>query len=239
MKSTLLRFVDWVDPHRQSFLFFKWKMGGIALIFILSVWLTCLWKDRLAKVLFDNIFVYLPNYLTHEMLGHNLVGNAFYRILYSSYRGLGEWIATLAGNGVETLCPLVLIFCALRLKGGRLFMPPLLYWLSTTFYGAGVYAQDAKTCSLPLTSSDMVTNYAPGETCGDWNHILGPIGLLDYDQWFAYAFLFIASVLLTLAVYSIWYYWTHMDQYTYTATSLDPLHLNDDDWQPPNIYTPR
>lgn len=240
MKQLLTYIADCLDPHRQSFVFFRWNILGVCLVIMLGVILTWAWRSSLAHALLDNIFVYLPNYLTHEMLGHNFVGGIFYRIFYHSHRELGMWLATLAGNGIETLLPFTLIFVTLRLQGGRWILPPLLYWLSTTFYGAGVYAQDARACSMPLTSSDMVTNYAPGEICGDWNHILEPLGLLNYDQWVAYTFLFIGSVLFFLAVYSAWYYWTHTDQYEYIAPPVDTLHLNgDDDWQPPNIYTPQ
>ena len=225
-----------IDVHKQSFFFFKWHWLVILCILAASVYLTIHWKDGLAKALLDNIFVYLPNYLTHEMLGHNLVGNIFFQALYSSHRAWGEWIATLAGNGVETLVPLLLVLGALRIRGGRWFLPPLLYWLATTLYGAGVYAQDARACSLPLTSSDMVTTYKPGEICGDWNHILEPIGLLAYDQWFAYTFLFLGSLCLVLAIYSAWYYWNHMDQYL--AKPIVQKPPQEDNWQPPNIYTP-
>lgn len=228
-----------LDPHQQSFLFFRWSKTKLVLVVVVSLFLTLIWRSALMHALLDNVFVYLPNYLTHEMMGHNFVGGIFFQALYHSYRELGEWLATLAGNGVETLFTLLLLLGALRLQGGRWLVAPLLYWLSTTFYGAGVYAQDARACSLPLTMSDMITNYAPGEICGDWNHILGPIGLLNFDQWVAYTFLFIGSLLFVLSIYSVWYYWTHADQYTYVAPVGDPLHLDEDDWQPPNIYTPQ
>ena len=202
----------------------------------LAAWLTWYWKSDFADTLLNNIFVYAPNYLTHEMLGHNLIGNIFYRAFYTSAPGLGAWIATLAGNGIETLIPLALVLFFLRLDGGRWILPPLLYWLASTFYGAGVYAQDARACSLPLTSSDMMTNYKPGQICGDWHHILGPLDLLNYDQWIAYSFLFIGSFLCILAVYSAWYYWAHAEQYTHHhVATARPVA---DDWTPPNIYTP-
>jgi len=239
MKRIISCIADYLDPHRQSFIFFQWGVLGACLVLLGSVVLTYAWRSGIVHTLLDNVFVYLPNYLTHEMLGHNLVGGIFYRIFYSSNQALGRWISAFAGNGVETLLPFCLTFAALRLQGGRWVMPPLLYWLSTTFYGAGVYAQDARACTMALTSSDMVTNYAPGEICGDWNHILGPIGLLNYDQWIAYTFLFIGSMLFMLAIYSAWYYWTHAEQYTYTAPLVNTLHLEEDDWQPPNIYTPQ
>ena len=239
MRKIKDKIAELIDPHHQSFLFFHWNTTGIVVVIAVSIYLTLIWKGVLMHALLNNMFVYLPNYVTHEMLGHNLVGGIFYRALYSSYPEVGRWILTLAGNGVETLLPLCLVFAALRLQGGRWLMPPLMYWLSTTFYGAGEYAQDARACTLPLTSSDMITTHKAGEVCGDWNHILGPIGLLDYDQWVAYTFLFIGSLLFVITLYSLWYYWTHSDQYTYIPPARDPLHLDDDNWEPPNIYTPQ
>ncbi len=97
------------DPHRQSFVFFKWNTWRVLLVIGLSVWLTCSWRSGFVKMLLDNAFVYLPNYLTHEMLGHNLVGNIFYRAFYNSYPAVGNWIGALAGNGVETLVPFLLV----------------------------------------------------------------------------------------------------------------------------------
>ncbi len=239
MRKLITKLMDFLDPYRQSFLFFKWNAPAVLLIVIGTVCFTIGWRSGIVKLFLDNVFVYLPNYLTHEMAGHNLVGNIFFRMFYSSVPGLGNWIATLAGNGVETLIPLVTIFFCLRMEGGRWTLPPLLYWLSTTFYGAGVYAQDARACSMPLTSSDMVTNYKPGEICGDWHHILEPLGLLNYDQVFAYTFLTLASLLFMLAIYSAWYYWTHPDFYVAHDT-LHPQPLEPTpDWQPPNVYTPQ
>ena len=232
MKNILSR----LDPYKQSCFFFKTSPITWLIMLIAAVWLTLKWKSDFADTLLNNIFVYAPNYLTHEMLGHNLVGNIFYRALYFSAPQVGEWIATLAGNGVETLIPLCILCFLLRIDGGRWLISPVLYWLSSTFYGAGVYAQDARACSMPLTSSDMMTNYKPGEICGDWNHILQPIGLLNYDQWIAYTFIFIGSFLCILSLYSLWYYWTHTDQYTHRTPSVHPVS---DDWTPPNIYTPR
>lgn len=225
-----------LDPYRQSFFFFKWTSTALLGVLVGSVLLTVNWRSGFVKLLLDNVFVYLPNYLTHEMAGHNLVGNIFYRLFYSSHRALGEWIAALAGNGVETLIPLLIGWFCLRLKGGRWLLPPVLYWLATTFYGAGVYAQDARACSMPLTSSDMMTNYKPGEICGDWHHILEPLGLLNYDQWVAYFFLFVGSMLFMLAVYSAWYYWTRPEYYT---SPISPTPSAPADWTPPNIHTPR
>ncbi len=232
------RFILWIDVHKQSFLFFKWNFFALLGVLAASLYITMHWRSEWVNTLLNNIFVYFPNYLTHEMLGHNLVGNVFFRLCYAlHFPALGEWIATLAGNGVETLIPFGLLLLLLQIQGGRWGIPPVLYWLASTFYGAGEYVADARACSMPLTSSDMMTNYKPGEICGDWHHILKPLNLLDYDQWLAYSFMFLAALFFILAIYSAWYYWTHTDQYILQKPQLQkPV---EDDWHPPNIYTPQ
>ena len=57
-----------IDVHKQSFFFFKWHWLVILCILAASVYLTIHWKDVLEKALLDNIFVYLTNYITHEMM---------------------------------------------------------------------------------------------------------------------------------------------------------------------------
>ena len=119
------------------------------------------------------------------------------------------------GNGVETLLPLGLLLGSLRLSGGRYLLPGLWYWLGSTLYGAGVYASDARAMKLPLTSSDMISNFAPGTVKGDWYYILEPLGLLNYDIIIGRTLIFLGFICLVLAVYSLYYYWTHVDQYLY------------------------
>ncbi len=240
MKNLLTR----LDPHKQSCFYFKTSPVTWLILIAVAAWLAWQWrmdvadslihnKENFSGLLLRNIFIYTPNYLLHEQFGHVFLGGILFRIFH--YNAIGSWFMSLMGNGGETLVPLCLLFVVLRLEGGRWLLPPILYWLASTFYDAGGYVQDARACSLPLTSADMVTNYKPGETCGDWYYILKPIGLLNYDQWFAYAFLFIGVFLFLLALYSAWYYWTHTEQYTYHA----PPTPVQDDWTPPNIYTPR
>ena len=114
---------------------------------------------------------------------------------------------------METLVPLALCVWALHLRGGRYLLPPLLYWLASTLYAAGIYAADARASALPLTSSDMMTNYAPGEIKGDWHYILQPLGLLDYDVFIGNILMFLGVFFLVIAIWSVWYYWIHMKQY--------------------------
>lgn len=207
--------LDWLDPYRQGPWYFKWGFVSFVVVVGACWWGISHWDSNFIKSALDNIFVYGPNYLTHEMLGHNLVGNIGWRVCYSSCHAFGEWWAAAMGNGVETLLPLGLILFCLRLSGGRWLLPGLWYWLASTLYGAGIYASDARASALPLTSSDMMTSYAPGTVKGDWHYILQPLGLLDYDIIIGRALIFLGIICFVIAVYSLYYYWTHNDQFLY------------------------
>lgn len=211
MKNWLNR----VDPYHQSPLYFEWGVWSILLVVGACFWGITHWNSALIKAALDNIFVYFPNYLIHEMVGHNLVGNLGWRICYHSCPAFGAWWAAAMGNGMETLVPLGLLLACLRISGGRFLLPGLWYWLASTFYGAGIYAADARACALKLTSSDMMTNYAPGEVKGDWHYILQPLGLLDYDIIIGRTLIALGIICLVLAVYSLYYYWTHNEQFLY------------------------
>ncbi len=195
------RFLEWIDPYQQSFLYFKWGFWSL-LFFIIAVWWLCANAyGNFADTVLNNMFIYLPNYLTHEFS-------------HRAWCPWGwEWWCYASGNGMETLIPLILCFAALRLRGGRYLLPFLLYWLSTTLYGAGIYAADARAMKLPLTSSDMMSNYAPGVMKGDWWYILKPLGLLEQDVLIGHCLVYAGMFCLVLAVYSLWYYWSHTDQY--------------------------
>lgn len=170
-------------------------MGG------LFIWGCAHIESPLFKILLDNVFVYLPNYLTHEF------SHRFWAVLG------WEWWTYASGNGMETLIPLALGLLSLRLKGGRLLQPILLYWLATTLYGAGIYCADARAMKLPLTSSDMMTSYAAGAVKGDWVYILEPLGLLNYDVVIGHILMYMGVFFLLMAAYSVWYYWTRYEEY--------------------------
>ena len=207
------KFFTWLDPYQQGPWFFKWGFWSILIVGGICWWGCTNWEGTFVKSALDNMFVYLPNYLTHEMLGHNLIGQLGWRLCYRSCPAVGDWWMAVMGNGAETLLPLGLIVFSLRLSGGRWLLPGLWYWLGSTLYGAGIYAADARACALPLTSSDMISNFAPGEVKGDWYYILKPLGLLNYDIVLGRTFIFLGVICLVLAVYSLWYYWMNTEQY--------------------------
>ena len=193
--------IRWLDPYKQSFFYFRWTFWSF-LIFVGLVWWACTQiHSNWLEIVLDNRFVYLPNYLTHE----------FSHRIWCGFRW--EWWCYASGNAMETLIPLVLCVVALGHRGGRYLLPFLLYWLSTTLYGAGIYAADARAMKMALTSSDMLSNYAPGTMKGDWWYILQPLGLLEQDVLIGNLLLYAAAFTLVLAVWSLWYYWTHTEQY--------------------------
>ncbi len=202
-KKTLLFF----DPYKQSFLFFKFGWKG-ALFMAAAVTGLCAWYfypqpaqgGYLPSNFLCNFLTYLPNYLTHE----------FSHRFWCTFRN--EWICYASGCGAEVGVPLIVYFLFLRLKGGRFFEPFVLYWLSSALYSAGLYASDASSSQLSLTSSDMVSNFAKG-TRGDWYYILNPLGLLDYDVLVGNILIAFSCLCLALAFYSAYYYIFRDEQY--------------------------
>lgn len=209
------KFFNWLDPYHQSPLYFQWGFWSLLFVIGLGIWGFIHWDSPLMKSILDNIFVYLPNYLTHEMLGHNLIGQIGWRICSSACPAVGDlWMAAM-GNGAETLLPVGLILLSLRLNGGRWLLPLLWYWLGTTLYAAGIYAADASACALKLTSSDMVTNISGGicTDAHDWHRILKGLHLLNYDTLIGDLFICLGVFSVVIALYSLYYYWTHSEQY--------------------------
>lgn len=216
--------LNWLDPYQQSFLYFKWDFVNVTLCLVAVVWLcfhiepgfsaTYAGVDDITSVLFlfDNVFVYLPNFLMHEMLGHNVAGKIGFLLCHTVCPNVGLWWLYVSGNGIETLVPLLLYLVVLRYRGGRYLLGPLLYWLGTTLYSAGVYAADARAMKSHLASADMISDAGPG-TPGDWVSILKPLGLLDYDVIIGHILAYMGVVCVVLAAYSIYYYLTHMSDY--------------------------
>lgn len=193
--------IDWLDPYHQSFLFFRWNYLTLPLFILAVGWTWYHVQHPAVEFLLDNPFIYFPNYFVHE----------FSHRIWCSFKW--EWWCYASGNIVETLVPLAICLGLLGHHGGRYALPPMLYWLSTTLYGAGIYAADARASALTLTSSDMLNTYAPGVMKGDWYYILQPLGYLDKDVVIGQVLIFCAVFVLVLAVWSAWYYWAHPYQY--------------------------
>lgn len=197
------RAYNFFDPYHQSIFCYKYRWY-IILILIGIICLLCkiYIPPELTETpkglaypsnLFCNPISYFFNYIIHENLGHNLFGR------------LGPiWWSAFTGNFIETLTPCIIYLLSLQLRGGLLFSPVLLYWISTTFYEAGIYASDAATSKLYLTSSDMISDFAAGGSVkGDWYYILGPFNALDYAPIIGTVFEIIACIIFALALYSL------------------------------------
>ncbi|MBO4707368.1 MAG: hypothetical protein J5594_02265 [Elusimicrobiaceae bacterium] len=193
---------NFFDPYHQSIFCYKYKWYTILLL-IGVIYLVC--KIYIPPELpespkgltfpsnlFCNCITYFFNYLVHENLGHN-----------TFCKFTNDWFCSFSGNFIETLVPCVIYMFSLQLRGGMFFSPVLLYWLSSTFYEAGIYASDAAVNKLALTSADMVSDFAAGGSVkGDWYYILGPFDAIEYGETIGMIFEIIACIIFVLAIYS-------------------------------------
>lgn len=189
------------DPHRQSFFHFKWGFWSALFCFLLLCGLLIHAQSNFVKAMLSNMFLYLPNYLIEE----------FSQRFWCSFTG--PWWCYVSGSFTEILIPLVLCLWMLRLRGGRYLLPVFTYWLATAMYDVGLYVADARAGQLKYTSKDMLTVYEAGTVKGDWYHALNSVGLLEYDLIIGKILIYCAVICLFVALYSLWYYWTHHSQY--------------------------
>lgn len=193
---------NFFDPYHQSI--FSYKYGWFSVIIIIGL------TYMLCKIyippeltegekgfyfpsnLFCNPITYFFNYIVHENLGHNM---------FCTF-GQG-WFCYFAGNFIETLVPCIIYLFSLQLRGGLFFSPVLLFWISTTFYEAGIYASDAAASKLALTMSDMVSDAAAGTVKGDWFHTLTHFHLLDHAETVGMILEIVACFLFAMAIYSV------------------------------------
>lgn len=222
----------WIDPYKQTSFYFHYTKAS-AIVFIFALIFAEYHYLTMPKItaegyttasIFLNWFTYLPNYLIHEFS---------HRFAWSITRN--EFLTVLAGNCGETFIPLICFYYLLKLKGGRILLPFVRFWLATTLFDAGTYMADARACKMALTSSDMVSNHGPG-TKGDWYHIFNSLGLLEYDQVFSIIFCGIAVIMLVLAFYSLWHFFAYLGEWNKEENNS----LDNDEFKPeiemPNIW---
>ncbi len=216
---------DWIDPYKQTAFYFHYTKASVIVLFFALIFAEYHYltmpkitaEGYTTASIFLNWFTYLPNYLIHEFSHRftwTITGNTF--------------ITVLAGNAGETLVPLICYYYLLKLKGGRFLLPLVRFWLATTLFDAGTYMSDARSCKMALTSSDMMTNHAPGEAKGDWYHIFNSLGLLEYDQVFSTIFCAAAVIMLALALYSLWHFFAYLGEWN----KEDSSPLNDEKINP-------
>ncbi|MCR5504181.1 MAG: hypothetical protein K6E94_01185 [Elusimicrobiaceae bacterium] len=200
-KETLTKLYDFIDPHHQSIFCYQYKWFSsvfiIALITVLCWYLvppTYIYGEKgayIASNVLYNPMTYLPNFLIHENVGHNFFCPFTPR-----------WFCVFSGSFMEVTVPFLIYLFSLRLRGGILFSPILLYWLSSALYSVGIYASDALINQHALASSDMVSDFAAGKVKGDWYHILKPFGALEHAQVIGFVIELAACVVFALAIYS-------------------------------------
>ena len=202
---------NFFDPYHQSI--FCYKYGWFSILLIIGlIYLLCkiYIPPQLTETpkglaypsnIFCNPITYFFNYIIHENLGHNM------------FCSFGQnWFCYFAGNFTETLVPCIIYMFSLQLRGGLFFSPVLLFWISTTFYEAGIYASDAAAGKLFLTMSDMVTDASAGTVQGDWYYTLTHFHILEKAPTVGLILEITACLLFALAIYSAVEYFRRLTQ---------------------------
>lgn len=201
---------DWLDPYSQSIFRIRYSTAS-TIVLVFAIIMLCGHYLSAPKItpqgytetsIFLNPITYLPNYLIHEF-SHRFT----WTITHCNF------LTILAGNVGETFIPLLCIYYLLKLRGGRFLLPLARFWLASTLFDAAVYMGDARSCKMALTSSDMVTNHAPGTAKGDWYYVFSDLGLLEYDHVFSTVFCVLACVMLAYSFYSVWHFFAHLDDW--------------------------
>lgn len=202
---------NFFDPYHQSIFCYKYKWYTILLL-IGAIYLLCRiyippemasYEKGMyaASSILNNPITYFLNYIVHENLGHNM------------FCTFGQnWFCYFSGNFIETLVPIIIYLFSLQLRGGLFFSPTLLFWISTTFYEAGIYASDAEASKLALTMSDMVSDAAAGTVKGDWYYTLTHFHILEKAETVGLILEIIACIIFALAIYSAIEYFRRLTQ---------------------------
>ena len=207
--SFLKRVYNFFDPYHQSIFCYHYRWFSFFIIIGLTYLLCKIYIPPqmlsyekgmyAAPSILNNTITYFFNYLVHENLGHNM------------FCTFGQnWFCYFSGNFIETLVPIIIYLFSLQLRGGLFFSPFLLFWISTTFYEAGIYASDAAASKLALTMSDMVTDAAAGTVKGDWYYTLTHFHILKYAEIVGFVLEVIACFIFVMALYSVVEYIKHL-----------------------------
>ncbi|MCK9603901.1 MAG: hypothetical protein M0R66_06065 [Candidatus Omnitrophica bacterium] len=113
----------------------------------------------------------------------------------------GNFLGVLGGTLLQCFVPVLSVanfyrqrdFFAIALSFG---------WLSTNFFDVARYIADARAMELPLVSP-----FGMG-VIHDWNHLLGRMGLLEYDHMFSFSIKVLAVIsMLACLVAGGWLIW--------------------------------
>lgn len=224
---------EWIDPYKQTAFHFHYTKASIIILVFTIVFAEYHYltmpkitpEGYTTPSIFLNLLTYLPNYLIHEFS---------HRFAWTITQN--EFLTVLAGNAGETFVPLICCYYLLKLKGGRFLLPVARFWLATTLFDAGTYMSDARACKMALTSSDMMTNHAPGAAKGDWYHIFNSLGLLEYDQVFSTVFCALAVVILIIAFYSLWHFFAYLGEWQKEDSSCAVKEKNEPEIIMPEVW---
>ncbi len=192
---------NFFDPYHQSIFSYQYRWFSFLIIIGLTYLLYKIYIPPemasyekgmyAASSILNNPITYFLNYIVHENLGHNM------------FCTFGQnWFCYFSGNFIETLVPCIIYLFSLQLRGGLFFSPALLFWISTTFYEAGIYASDAAASKLALTMSDMVSEAVAGTVKGDWYYTLTHFHILEKAETVGLTLEIIACIIFALAIYS-------------------------------------
>lgn len=124
---------------------------------------------------------------------------------HAVFRPFGEFMHMSGGTILQLAAPVAAGIVFLRQRD-YFGISVALCWLATNFWGVAEYVGDARALKLDLVAPGMgVMPAGEGGILHDWNHLLGPMGLLPYDQHFAFFFKTCAvASMLTGLVYGAW-----------------------------------
>lgn len=120
----------------------------------------------------------------------------------------GRTLYLLGGTFLELLVPLVV---TLHFYGRRqeFAVGFGLWWLSTVFFGVGIYVSDARERMLPLITGDPNSH--------DWWQLLGEWGMLRYDDLIGGVFMGLSFLTLLAALvvfcHHLWNIYTRWSEY--------------------------
>lgn len=83
-----------------------------------------------------------------------------------------ELFVFFAGTVMQLLIPNLFLFYFMR-RGNFYSVSVMLFWIAINLFDISAYIKDARSMVLPLLFQNMTH---------DWNHILGELNLLRYDQ---------------------------------------------------------
>lgn len=138
------------------------------------------WLARLPFLLYF-VFVLIrslgdPSYRS-LLSGLNL---GLHELGHLAFSFFGQFLSMLGGTLLECLAPVFGMINFYRQKD--FFAICLCFgWLSTVFFDVSVYVADARAMSLPLVSP-----FGSDSAQHDWNYLLGRMGMLQFDTFFAF-----------------------------------------------------